>query len=188
MDAVLMCGGAGERLNATVEKPLFPIGGKPMIDRVICALHTSCIAEIIAVTSPSVPKTSAYLREEHNISIREESGEGYVEDLTSVLDTLSDPVVTITTDLPLISDSIIDRLVSTYSAGSITICVPVALKRQLDLSVDIMFHDEEDEQKLTPSGLNIVGGPPDIIDVWYDVRVGVNVNRPGDVLVAEALV
>ncbi|MCU4751540.1 NTP transferase domain-containing protein [Halobacteria archaeon AArc-curdl1] len=56
-----MCGGEGSRLEATVEKPLFEIGGRPMIDRVLNALATDTLETVYAAVSPNAPETRSHL-------------------------------------------------------------------------------------------------------------------------------
>ena len=67
-----------------------------------------------------------------------------------------------------------------------TICVPVDLKRQLGLRVESRLPADP---TLAPTGLNVVGADctTDMRYVHADERLAVNVNRPEDVRIAEAL-
>ena len=57
-----MAGGKGERLKSDLEKPLFPLNNKPLIDYVIENIKTSnLIEEIIIAVSPNAPNTKKYL-------------------------------------------------------------------------------------------------------------------------------
>jgi adenosylcobinamide-phosphate guanylyltransferase len=139
-------------------------------------------------------------------------GEGYVPDLGYALDRVSPPMLTVACDLPLLAPVIVDRVLARFptSQGSLAAYVPAALKRQLGVSVDSTW--SRDERELAPTGLNVVAGEQgttaeterddrsmgatgsddgeksrDTAYVSYDARLAVNVNRPSDLTVAEAL-
>lgn len=60
--SVIMAGGKGERLKSDIEKPLFPLNNKPLIDYVIENLNKSnLIEEIIVAISPNTPNTKKHL-------------------------------------------------------------------------------------------------------------------------------
>ena len=178
-----MAGGAGTRLDRG-EKPLFEIAGKPMIDRVLDALEASIVDTVYVVTSPQTPGTTEHL--EGRIPIVETAGEGYVADLTDALDRVGRPVLTVVADLPLVAAENVDRVIDAYDGGATTACVPVALKRQLGVSVDTTRTHAGRE--LAPTGLNVVGERDhETIRVSHDARLAVNVNRPDDAAVAAAL-
>ena len=128
-----MCGGRGTRLDRG-EKPLFEVGGDPMVDRVLAALEGSRIDRVHAVTSPHVPETAAHL--DGRVPRIETAGEGYVADLADALESVDGPVLTAASDLPLLSASVVDRTLSAHADGSLTVCVPTALKRALGVSAD----------------------------------------------------
>jgi adenosylcobinamide-phosphate guanylyltransferase len=181
MDALVMCGGRGTRLDSQAEKPLFQIGGVPMVDRVVSALEASAVERIIAATSPNTPETRSHL----DVPCIETPGKGYVADLDAALDDdrLSWPVLTVAADLPLLDGKIVDRVLGEHSNGSLTVLVPAALKRELGVSDDTTF--ESAGRKVAPTGVNVVGNGPD--DAWLtrDRRVAVNVNTLADARVAE---
>ena len=158
-----MCGGRGTRLDRG-EKPLFEVGGDPMVDRVLAALEGSRIDRVHAVTSPHVPETAAHL--DGRVPQIETAGEGYVADLTEALEVVGRPVLTVVSDLPLLSPSVVDRTLSAHDGGSLTVCVPTALKEALGVSADSTR--ERDGRRLSPSGLNVVGGD-ERLRVSYDV-------------------
>ena len=180
-----MCGGAGTRLDRG-EKPLFSVGGEPMIYRVLDALESSRVDRSYAATSPKTPETTARLERRDGVSVIDTAGEGYVADLTGALREVGRPVLTVVADLPLLDAALVDRALASYGSGALTVCVPTALKRQLGVSVDTSrVHGG---RELTPTGLNVVGEDDDeTIRASYDVRLAVNVNRPEDAAVAEAL-
>jgi adenosylcobinamide-phosphate guanylyltransferase len=181
-----MCGGAGTRLDRG-EKPLFSVGGEPMLGRVLGALEASRVDAVYAASSPRTPETARWIGERETVRAIETDGDGYVADLAAALDALDRPVLTVAADLPLLADAVVDRTLDAYDAGALTVCVPAALKRQLGVSVDSTRLDGGRE--LAPTGLNVVGedDAAEAIRVSYDARLAVNVNRPGDVSVAENL-
>jgi adenosylcobinamide-phosphate guanylyltransferase len=192
MDALVMCGGRGSRLDVDTEKPLFEVGGEPMIDRVCGALAESHVETVYAATSPQAPRTRAHLRD-RPVEILEAPGEGYVADLDYALEATGRPALTVASDLPLLDSDVVDDVLTAHAEGSLTVAVPATLKELLGVSVDRTM--QESGERVAPTGLNVVGeltdgeGSPDS-DLWvsYDARLAVNVNRLEDARVAEQLV
>jgi adenosylcobinamide-phosphate guanylyltransferase len=185
MDALVMCGGRGTRLDAPVEKPLFEIGGTPMVERVCDALAGSSVDSVYGVPSTQTSDTYAFL-ESLSIPCIETEGEGYVSDLQTALDTVSRPVVTVAADLPLLDGPLVDRIIHRAAGRSLAVAVPAALKETLGVSYDRSF--EEGGRSLVPAGLNVVASAEeDVTHRSYNARVAVNVNRRSDATVAETL-
>ncbi|SFB87348.1 adenosylcobinamide-phosphate guanylyltransferase [Halobiforma haloterrestris] len=198
-----MCGGKGTRLESRHEKPLHPIAGEPMIDRVVAALAESEIETIHAAVSPNAPGTRAHLEDDDRARTVETPGDGYVADLLAALETpeVSAPVLSVAADLPLLAPGAVDRVLAVHEGdGSLTVPVPVALKRRLGVGVDSRL---EAAPHLAPTGVNGVGDADsdsnststsntnsnqnDTMHVSYDPRLAVNVNRLEDARVAESL-
>jgi adenosylcobinamide-phosphate guanylyltransferase len=177
--ALVMCGGRGTRLDADREKPLVPVDGVPMVDRVCRALAASRVDTVHAAVSPQAPATRAHLAAA-DVTLLETPGEGYVADLERALSRVGRPALTVAADLPLLSPVPVNRLLA-VAAGSVAVHVPVALKRRLGVSVDTA------DGSLAPTGVNVVGRGPDELYRTADPRLAVNVNRPRDLRVAEAL-
>ncbi len=207
-----MCGGRGTRLGAVgadAEKPLVGVGGEPMIDRVLAALSASRVDRVHAVVSPDAPETAASLRGADDsgdgddaatagVSVVEAPGEGYVADLGYALERVERPVLTVAADLPLLSAGVVDRAIDAAGDASLSVYVPVELKRELGVSVDPETTTTRDGRAVAPTGLNVVGADDGTGDrdgdhgdenalVVADERLAVNVNRPRDLRVAEAL-
>jgi adenosylcobinamide-phosphate guanylyltransferase len=181
MDGLVMAGGRGTRLDFDGEKPLFEVGEVPMIDRVLAPLEESAVENIAVAVSPQTPETEAHV----DVETIETPGEGYVEDLQYVLERLETPLLTVVADLPLIDGEAIDWVLSGYAGGSESVCVPVARKCELGVSVDTEMSHEG--RQVTASGVNIFGGSEaDRIRMTKDIRFAVNVNRLEDAAVAEA--
>lgn len=188
MDALVLCGGRGTRLDGDAEKPLFRVAGRPMVDAVVDALAGSRVDGITAVTSPHTPDTREHLRERGTDTFAA-AGDGYVADLTAALETVDPPVVTVVADLPLLAPGHVNRTLDAHDGLDRTVCVPVGLKEALDVSADTTRAHGGTE--LAPAGLNVVGesdGPDgEAVDVRWDARLAVNVNRREDAAVAEVL-
>jgi adenosylcobinamide-phosphate guanylyltransferase len=202
-----MCGGPGTRLPADVEKPLFEIGGEPMVDRVRRALGGSRVNRTHAVVSPHSPDTRDHL--DGTLPLIETPGEGYVADLDAALDRVETPVLTVAADLPLLDPVVVDRVHDAYDrqggTGSMTVVVPAALKDRLGASCDTMVSAEEVpaafddrggagvngnedgfECDVGPTGVNVVAdAQEDTMYLSYDTRLAVNVNRQSDAALAE---
>ncbi|WP_435067727.1 NTP transferase domain-containing protein [Haloplanus sp. C73] len=178
-----MCGGRGTRLGGETEKPLVTVAGTPTVDRVCDALATSRVDTVYAAVSPHTPETRAHLSE-RDPTVIDTPGEGYVADLTAALDRVGRPALTVAADLPLLAAEAVDDVLDA-ATGSLVVAVPVALKRRLGVSVDTTLTHAEEE--LAPSGVNVVAETDDDIYVSDDPRLAVNVNRPTDRWVAEAL-
>jgi adenosylcobinamide-phosphate guanylyltransferase len=194
MDALVMCGGRGTRLREEgadpgVEKPLVEVGGEPMLSRIVESLRESGVGEVYAVVSPHAPATTDRARS-RSVSTIETRGDGYVSDLRAALETVGRPAVTVPADLPLLTPEHVDDAVAEsyqrgHDATSLTVCVPAVLKRRLGASIDTAFDHEG--RTVTPTGLNVVGDGDDTVALTYDARLSVNVNRPEDLELAEAL-
>ncbi|WP_226007702.1 NTP transferase domain-containing protein [Natrinema salinisoli] len=183
-----MCGGKGTRLESRHEKPLHPIEGTAMVDRVLAALRESEIEAIYAAVSPNAPDTRAHLESAEGIATIETAGDGYVADLMTLLERPdpSPPLLTVAADLPLLEAPVIDGILAAHGEGdaSRTVCVPVALKRRLGVSIDSRL---EADDHLAPTGVNVVGSTDEsttMTDVYYDPRLAVNVNRLEDAAIA----
>lgn len=203
MDALVMCGGRGERLAAAdgldgvgEEKPLVRVGGTPMLDRVVAALAAAeRVGTTYAVVSPNAPATKAHAAD-RGLPVVETPGEGYVADLERAIadDRIERPVLTVVADLPLLDGATVDAVLDGWDGGSLAVCVPVALKRSLGVSVDATFDPADVDcatvsecaaRDLAPTGLNVVADSSDAIVVRESARLAINVNRPADRSVAE---
>lgn len=179
MDALLMCGGRGNRLESAAEKPLYRIDGVPMADRVRAALAESGVETTHGVVSPQAPATRDHLA--GDLPLIETPGEGYVADLGAALERVDSPVLTVAADLPLLDGAAVDAVLAAHDGGSLSVRVPADLKRALGGSLD---HADDP----VPTGVNVVADDAeDTMYVTENPRLAVNVNRRRDARVAEAL-
>ncbi|WP_339105818.1 NTP transferase domain-containing protein [Haloterrigena salinisoli] len=204
-----MCGGKGTRLESAHEKPLHPIDGVAMVDRVLAGLEESRADAVYAAVSPNAPETRAHLEATDGVATVETAGDGYVADLVELLERpeLEPPVLTVAADVPLLAEAAIDRVLAVHGSAadaasgidavatdasdgdgsavpSLTVAVPVALKRRLGVSVDATL---EADDHLAPTGVNVVGDSDESMTrVHYDPRLAINVNRREDARIATA--
>ena len=174
-----MAGGRGTRLDADVEKPLYPVGGVPMVDRVLGALAGAPVDTVRVACSPHTPETRAHV----DASVVDTPGEGYVADLGVVLESVRQPTLTVAADLPLLTADALEPVLDDYEGGSLAVEVPTALKARLGVSVDATTP----EGGRAPTGVNVVGDGPEDSYLCYDRRLAVNVNRSRDARIAEVL-
>lgn len=174
MDALLMCGGEGTRLDAAVEKPLYPVAGTPMVERVRDALAASSIDRTFAVTSPATPETARRL----DCPVIETPGEGYVADLEAALSDarVSVPALTVAADLPALDAAAVDAVLEA-PAEALTVTVPAGRKRALGFSVEATVRHRG--TLVAPAGINVVGDGDGLARTRH-WRFTVNVNRPAD--------
>jgi len=182
-----MCGGEGTRLGAGVEKPLYPVAGRPMAERVANALSASRIDRAFAVPSLATPETAARL----SLPTIGTPGEGYVADLNRALadSRVSAPVLTVAADLPALDGTAVDAVLDAASVGGsegrgLTIAVPVGRKRALGVCVDTVF--SHGGCLVAPAGINVVGDG-NAVRIARDSRFAVNVNRLTDARTARWL-
>lgn len=182
-----MCGGRGTRLALDGEKPLLPVAGEPMVDRVVAGLDAAeRVGQIYAAVSPDTPETTGHLRDDDRVELVETPGEGYVADLGAAMSTVGTHAVTVAADLPLLPPETVDEAVAVATelgeTASVSVRTPAALKRQLGVSVD-----EQPEDGWLPTGLNVVGTAGERTLETWDARLAVNVNYERDRAAAEAL-
>jgi adenosylcobinamide-phosphate guanylyltransferase len=184
--ALVMAGGKGSRMNSALEKPLIECRGKPLILHILNALENSLhIERILVATSKHTPKTRLFL-ENNGIEVIETPGKGYVADLSYLLDIneFNDQIIlTIVSDLPLITGSTIDRVISYYMAdnkSALSVMVPVETFQKLGLKPSIVWQD------LVPSGLNILRGKNNQQDeellILDEIELAYNINSYEDII------
>lgn len=158
--AVVMSGGRGTRLKIDVEKPLFKLHDKPLIDYVLNNLKLSkFIEKIFIAVSPHTPNTTSYLKSlEEDFEIINTPGVDYIHDLSFILDffekkSSEDILLIINADLPFISTETIDFVINYYLEAdfeSLTTLVPIEIFKELGIIYSY------DYKGLVPSGLNML--------------------------------
>jgi adenosylcobinamide-phosphate guanylyltransferase len=167
-----MCGGRGTRLDGDREKPLVPVAGRSMVDRVLDALAAAERVETAyAAVSPHTPRTRERVvargggeASESGTGSSEASGsgsgwggatvvdtpgDGYVADLRAALNAgPTAPTLTVAADLPLLDGAAVDAVCGAHAAAdadALSVRVPAARKRELGASADAATRYEGSE-------------------------------------------
>jgi adenosylcobinamide-phosphate guanylyltransferase len=176
--ALIMAGGRSKRFGGNVEKPMVKFMGKPLIRRVIEATKESKkISETYVVVTSYSPKTAKEAAEA-SVKVIKTKGQGYHADLQQAVQAanLTGSILTISSDLPLISGEFLDEVISKYEeAGkpALTVLVPEEAFRKFGISA---FSPYEHEGKTyAVSGINMIDGRR--VMEWQEQEVVVS-NRP----------
>jgi adenosylcobinamide-phosphate guanylyltransferase len=192
--AAVMCGGAGQRLEANIEKPLITVGGIPIVERVIRAiLGSQKFEKCAAAVSPKTPATKAFL-ETRGVKIIETPGKGYSQDLSMTLDELRpSKVLVISADMPLVSAHTIGEIASKPLTKKL---LSVVLTKEFvdSLGITPSFTFWRNGVQYCRSGISIFDNSKHTegeIEEEYlvvdKIQVAVNVNTKKDLELAEKL-
>ncbi|MEM3640436.1 MAG: NTP transferase domain-containing protein [Candidatus Bathyarchaeia archaeon] len=193
--ALIMAGGRGERFGLDVEKPLAPFLGKTLIEWVMEAVRSSSrVSNFYVVTSPHTPKTEEKCLCEGLRVIRTD-GKGYHQDLRQAIlrGELYRPVLTVSSDLPALTGSFLDKVVSIYERcgkSALTVLVPVETCEEVGLSTPSLYNYKGADYAV--SGINILDGAKifeEEIDqevvILKNIEAVININSYDDLKKAE---
>jgi len=192
--ALVMAGGKGTRMRLRGEKPMLKVGGKPMIQHVLDALKKAeRVDEIVVAVSKHTPRTAEAM-ERLSVKVLETPGKGYVSDMQYAVKKLKlNTVLTISSDLPLVTDEIIDEAIERYERcgkPALTVAAPAETRERLGLKLDYII--EGKGRRLVPAGINLIDGrridEPELEEEVLVVdreEVAVNVNTPEDLRIVE---
>jgi adenosylcobinamide-phosphate guanylyltransferase len=156
---LVTAGGRGSRISELgTEKPLVPVAGVPMIDRMLDQLGRSERLDRIYVSvSPLAPRTREHLLE-RDVIIIDTPGNGYVADLTGSMRRIEeDAVLVCPSDMPLLTAEAVDTLIGTYddwAQPALTVALPPAVIESLGLIVT--YVEEIEGRPLTFCGVSVV--------------------------------
>lgn len=173
-----MAGGRSKRFGGDVEKPMVKFMGKPLIRRVIEATKESKkISETYVVVTAFSPKTAREAAEA-SVKIIETEGRGYHADLQQAVKeaNLAGPILTISSDLPLLNGEFLDEIVGKYKeAGkpALTVLVPEEAFRKYGISAVSPY--EYEGKTYAVSGINMIDGRR--VMAWQEQEVVVS-SRP----------
>ncbi len=195
--ALIMAGGKGKRMDVTIEKPLLPFLGKPLIDQVVEAVKSSKkISEVYIITSESTPETEKKCVKE-GLKVIRTAGKGYHDDLKqAILKTqLNYPVLTIPADLPALTGKFLDKIISIYEHSgkdALTVLVPFKKREELELSVSSPYQYKG--VAYTVSGVNLIDGAKILEEkldefavITEEIEAALNVNTLNDLYTAEKI-
>lgn len=140
------------------EKPLAPVLGRPMIDRVLDALTKARgTGRLVVSVSENTPLTADHLRL-RGIEIVSTSGSDYVADLRQALEHLrSSEVLICPADLPLMTSEGVEAVLSHFrraGVSSLSVAVPADLMRSLGASPSYVL--EENGLEVVVCGVSVV--------------------------------
>ena len=159
--ALIMAGGKGKRMSLSVEKPLLPFLGKPLLDWVTEAVASAeKVSDFYVVTSGNTPETEKHCKNKGWKFLRTDA-KGYHSDLKqAVRDAgLASAVLTIPADLPAVTGRFLDKIVNTFEVcGKDFLAVFVPIKKREEMGLSISSTDEYEGVWHAVSGVNIVNG------------------------------
>lgn len=184
MIGLVMAGGRGTRLGCG-EKPLIPITGIPMISYVLSALYRAHLRPIYGAVTKYTPQTEVFLKKEGVFTIHT-SGKGFIDDMREAIieKSLSEEILVISADIPLITPCILTFIMSVYDH-----CYHPALAVYTTNHFCSLQRIEK-EEKISPAGINILSGRrildnPEAVQPEYRliidrIEVALNINTKKD--------
>jgi adenosylcobinamide-phosphate guanylyltransferase len=193
---IVTAGGKGSRIKQMKgEKPLIPVLGIPMIDRVLEAVMASSgVGAVLVSITSNTPRTEEHLRK-RGIDVIITDGRGYSEDLNQAMSGLaSDQVMVLPADMPLIRPETIEevlRQAEGMKVGSFCVTVPVELMRALGLN--LTYSLTVDGREVVLCGVSVVDRKAMLtgleLEQSYMIseseELALNVNTVGDLRRAE---
>ena len=189
-----MAGGRGSRLKMG-EKPLVTLFGRPLIDYVALALEDSSVDRIFVATTENVPRTQKWAME-RGLTVMETGGYGYVADMIEAVKTaeVTDPIMIIMADLPLVTSDLIDEIIEVYEGRpepALSTHTPLDLHSRLGRRPDSLFNYQG--RLIVPAGINVLDGTEiekeqeDFHLILERIELAVNVNVAGDLMLCEKI-
>ena len=189
-----MAGGRGSRLKMG-EKPLVTLFGRPLIDYVALALEDSSVDRIFVATTENVPRTQKWAIE-RGLTVMETGGYGYVADMIEAVKTaeVTDPIMIIMADLPLVTSDLIDEIIEVYEGRpepALSTHTPLDLHSRLGRRPDSLFNYQG--RLIVPAGINVLDGTEiekeqeDFHLILERIELAVNVNVAGDLMLCEKI-
>ena len=189
-----MAGGRGSRLKMG-EKPLVTLFGRPLIDYVALALEDSTVDRIFVATTDNVPRTQKWAIE-RGLTVVETGGYGYVADMIEAVKTaeVTDPIMIIMADLPLVTSDLIDEIIEVYEGRpepALSTHTPLDLHSRLGRRPDSLFNYQG--RLIVPAGINVLDGTEiekeqeDFHLILERIELAVNVNVAGDLMLCEKI-
>jgi len=159
--ALIMAGGRGKRFGGDIEKPMIKLLGKPLIRRVIEATKAS---KRVSETYVAVTLYNSKTAEEAvkaSAKVVETKGQGYHADLQEAILklNLTCPVLTISSDLPLVNGEFLDEIIDKYEKSrkpALTVLVPIENCRKHGVHPASLYEHEGDTYAV--SGINMIDG------------------------------
>lgn len=183
-----MAGGKGTRMNLPGEKLILLRYKKPSILHVVDSLTDSnCFSDVHAVTSCNSPQTKKLLQE-NDIKIFDTPGTSYTLDLNLILRKLSDDILVVSGDLPLLDKEIIRIIVKQYNPQKTWTSILVTDKFLTVLGLKSDYSVNFSQQRCHYTGISLINSHKitDLQDVHEDYiilddkRIAFNLNSKQD--------
>ena len=154
-----MAGGRASRMGAKVEKPLFEVSGKSMLQLVIELLKQTSVDRIVVASSTNTPATTIEARR-MGVEVLVTPGDGFEEDMRFAIRRLSlEDVLVVSADLPFITADIVERAVQKYrSSGKPALAVMAKPEVYEEIGSKPQYLFKVDGQDFVPVGINMVDG------------------------------
>ena len=187
MIGLVMAGGRGSRMGFPSPEKLLLEYEKPIIFRVIDSLNDShCFSKVFAATSPNSPD-SKHVLEERGIETLDTPGNGYVNDLNSLLQKMDGFVFVVSGDLPLLDEEIIQKLVK-FNSESVWTSFLVSKEFLNSLGLESNLLMKYDGVECVYTGISIINADKirnlnSIIEDYIildDKRIAFNLNTSED--------
>ena len=189
-----MAGGRGSRLKMG-EKPLVKLFGRPLIDYVALALEDSSVDRIFVSATENVPQTREWAIK-RGLDVVETGSYGYVADMIEAVQKarVTDPIMIIMADLPLVTPDLIDEIIDVYESRpepALSTHTPLELHSRLDRRPDSLFNYRG--RLIVPAGINVLNGAEiekeqeDFHLIMERIELAVNVNVPSDLKLCERI-
>jgi GTP:adenosylcobinamide-phosphate guanylyltransferase len=186
-------------MGLTIEKPMLPFLGKPLIDYVTAAIsQAKNITDFYVVTSDNTPNTEQHCKSMNWKTIHTDA-KGYHDDLKQAVckTNLTGPVLTMPSDVPAITGVFLDKVVCEFEqCRKDFLAVFVPLQKRLDLGLSISSTDEYKGVWYAVSGINIINGTMIQKDgkietsalITEETEVLLNINTLKDVEIAQKII
>ena len=190
----MMAGGRGSRLKMG-EKPLVKLFGRPLIDYVALALEDSSVDRIFVSATENVPQTREWAVK-RGLAVVDTGSYGYVADMIEAVQKarVTDPIMIIMADLPLVTPDLIDEIIDVYESRpepALSTHTPLELHSRLDRRPDSLFNYRG--RLIVPAGINVLNGAEiekeqeDFHLIIERIELAVNVNVPSDLKLCERI-
>jgi adenosylcobinamide-phosphate guanylyltransferase len=194
---LIMAGGKGKRMGLSIEKPLLPFLGKPLIEWVVEAVQSANnLSHVYVVTSVNTPETEKKCLK-YGLRVLRTEGKGYHDDLKQAIVNahLLCPILVIPSDIPAITGKVLDRVVNAYAeCGKDALAVFVPIEAREGLGLSISSTDVYDGVFYAVSGVNIINGAkigevkiPTAAIITEETEVLLNINTLKDLDIAEKI-
>jgi adenosylcobinamide-phosphate guanylyltransferase len=159
--ALIMAGGKGKRFGGDTEKPMIKLLGKPLIRRVIEATKASKRISETYVAVTAYNSKTAEEASKASAKVIETKGHGYHADLrqTVLKLNLACPVLTISSDLPLVNGEFLDEIIDKYEKSrkpALTVLAPIESCSKYGVYPTSFY--EHGGNTYAVSGINIIDG------------------------------